>query len=425
MEDVANTEPPTTIVKGARRIRWWGWLLLTVFFLNVLAAVTCLGGLYLLAYLPEQYAEQPSSPYWAGSNVNHLAFQDDKAFKSAQNRLRNRAFQESGKADPVPRLLLADLFEMTGKQNAAIYFYRETLKITEANWYNQIVMEALSRPAHEKLALLYYERGDTLASLGEINALGELPENAENPYLLSVLRDRLEQPARADFRLELARELRNIYKLKLAHREAQEAIRLSQTPSLRYQAIGFLRAEMPAHHREFTPMTRYYLMAGNVQAGEDNMEAAISFYEKAIRENPDFEWSYNSLAIIYRHLEKYAEARKAARKAIALNPDFYHPYLTLGDISLDRENFAEAIRHFQAGQSILHQLPEDEAPEQRINLENQLAFAFERSKDYSAAFKHYTRALNLAQEDEAAYTADYDYAREGLSRVWKALGRKK
>lgn len=424
MEDVATTESATTAVRNTRRIRWWGWLLLTVFALNALLAVGCLGGVYLLAYLPEQYAEQPASPYWAQNNVNQLAFQDDKAFLSAQNRLRNLAFQKSGATDPVPRLLLGDLFEMTGKQKAATYFYRETLGITEANWYNCIVMTALSSHAHEKLALLYYEQGDEQASLREIRALGDLTETAENPYLLHVLQDRLEYPDRADFRLELARELRNIYKLKLAHREAKEAIRLSRTPSLRYEATGFLQAEIPVHHREFTPMTRYYLMAGNVQASADNMKAAVSFYKKAIQENPNFEWSYNSLAIIYRHLQKYPEARKAASMAIALNPDFYHPYLTLGDISLDRENFAEAIHHFQAGQSILKRLPENEAPGQRINLENQLAFAFESTQDYPAAISHYTRALYLAQADETAYDDDYNYAREGLGRVRKALGRK-
>lgn len=370
-------------------------------------------------YLPDHAAQDPFSQRWASLNVERYNFQTPQDFKAAQAQLINTALHAKSQPTAVPTLLLADLLNTLGRHQAAIFFYRKAIELSESDWFHYQRMTSLSAQAHEKLALLYYEQGDTSASLAEIKTLPELEETANNPGLLSALQNCLEFPERADFHWVLARELKLIYKLPQAQAEAEKAMRNSPSTPLKFQVKAFQKAEMPLKPEKLSAMARYYMIAGDTQAFMDNYEGARVYYQKVIHEAPDFEWGYNALANMLRHLKKYPQANQAAGKAIALNPNFYHSYFTQGDILLDQDHYQEAITSFRAGLDLLDQAPTEEGDVHRANVENQLGFAFEGLHQYSQAAQHYHRALVTAQQNESNEETDYTYAQQGLIRLAK------
>lgn len=420
METTENIQPeiPATILPK-RGLPLWGWLLILGFGLNLALSAGCVLFGFLFYYLPGQYAEAPLKAEWATLNVNRLAFQSQKDFKTAQDRLLASLLSEKEERGPLPRLLLADLFDMMGKRDAAIFFYRDTLAIAEANWFTRLAMNPLANHAHEKLALLYYENNDRVASLSEIKAMGDLDENAENPALLLALQNSLEEPNRADFHLALARLLRSELRLKQARSEVEAATRIGGSAGLQFQTVVFQRMEIPVNGANLPPLGRYYLMAGNTLAYEENYNEAAIFYQKAIHESPDVEWAYSALAVAFHEMKLDRQAYVAVKKAIALNPNAYAPHLTLGSIALDGSRFQEAISHLRTGQALMAKMPLETVQTEIPAVENQLGYAFENLKNYREAAHHYTQALATAQQDESGYEGDYEYARKRLAEVAK------
>jgi tetratricopeptide (TPR) repeat protein len=393
------------------------WLLTAGVFLSLLLPVSVLAIGMGEGNHPNQLPQEAFSQRWTTLNVGRYDFRTLRDFKTAKTQLINDALHLKNQSSPVPTLLLADLLNTMGHNKAAIFFYRKALELIESDWFPHQGMTALSAQVHEKLALLYYEQGDTLASIAEIKHLPDIEQSANNPDLVSALQNCLEFPERADFHLALARELKFIYKLSQAQDELEKAIRSNPGSHLKFQIRAFQKVEMPLKPVKLSPLARYYMMAGDSRAFIDNFEGARAYYQQVIHEAPDFEWGYNALANMLRKQQKYKQASQAAEKAIALNPDFYHAYFTHGDILLDQDHFKGAIVSFQAGLALLEQSPTEEGAVHRANVENQLGFAFEGLHQYPQASQHYHRALVIAQENESEDEMDYYYAQQGLSRL--------
>ncbi|WP_373533192.1 tetratricopeptide repeat protein [Vampirovibrio sp.] len=369
--------------------------------------------------IPRFYAAEPLTTRWSTINANQFDFQTAKDFEAAQRQLIQSALKSGNPYAPVPTLLLADLFNAMGKNQAAIFFYQKTIEQTTSDWLHQRMLGPLASQAHEKLALLYYEQDNPKASLAEISALSGFEDFVENAYLLSALQNALEAPERADLHWVLARELKSVYKLPQAQLEIQRTLASRPSASLAFQVKAFQRVEMPLGTDKLSALARYYQMAGDSRSVRSDYQGAVSYYQKVTQQAPQFEWGYNALANALRQLKQYPQANRAARQAIALNPHCYHAYFTLGDILLDQDRFQEAIASFQAGQALLEQSPSDDSQMHGANIENQLAFAYEGLGNSAQAVRHYQRAMALAQQGAVDQAVDYDYAQESLARLDK------
>ncbi len=78
-------------------------------------------------------------------------------------------------------------------------------------------------------------------------------------------------------------------------------------------------------------------------------EEAINSYRKAIEINPTFSWSYHKLGEALFQLQKWEEAINAYRKAIEINPTFPWSYHKLGEALIQLKQWEDAViayRHF-------------------------------------------------------------------------------
>jgi tetratricopeptide (TPR) repeat protein len=240
-----------------------------------------------------------------------------------------------------------------------------------------------------------------------------------------ALQDSLENPERGDFHLALGKQLRQELKLSKAREELLQAQNLSQNPNVRLDATHYLQTQMPRFVKELSPLARYYTLAGEFQQYEaEDLWQAANYYQKALQEQPGFEWAYNELAIIYRELKDHKKAGIYAQIAMTLNPDFYNAYLTMGDISLDSEAFEQAITHFKGAQTLIGRWPEQESGGLVANIENQLGFAYESLHNSPEALTHYRLAMKAASlRDDDVAVSDYEYAQESITRVTESQQR--
>ncbi len=393
------------------------WILVAASALILLGVMASCTFFALFVYFPQHYADAQWQEPWVSGNVNLMGFRSAAQFSQAQQTLKTAILSQQESGNPIPRLLLADLFDMMGKTSAAQFFYEDTVRIIESDWLSHQVMESLSSHAYAQLALIYYKQNKPRASLQALQKVEDGHQTIENPTLLEALQDTLEHPDRPEFHLALAREFKQELMLDLAQRELDQATKLGGSPALALETALFQTLEMPKYPENLTPLARYYLQAGNILSHMDNHQDARHFYLKALQESPRFEWTYNALASTHQALGELATARQYAQKALRINPTFYYPHLLLGDMALEQGQYQEAIRHYMQGRQIMSQLPEDIRLRQWINVENQLAFAYEQLRQAHKASDHYLAALNAAQQSEQDFETEYLYAQAGLKRL--------
>lgn len=415
---------PTPEASRPRRYKKWLWVAIGGITLHLSLILGVAGSDYLFNQLPQDSYQAIYDAPWLGLNVRALKFQNVEDFRRAERSLTKLAAQPSNRQNPIPHFLLAELYNTMEQPQRAILEYRKTIQTAQLGWMNSIQYQEYRDNAHAALAILAYEQGKVEQAQQELAQIDKTNENRE-AEVLTAMTDALDEPERGDFHLVLGKAFRKTLKLKMANLELHRAETLSQSPQTRLEAINFLKTQMPKGVEDLTPMARYYgLAARSAQTTDENLPKAASLFKKSLAEDPQFEWGYNELAIIYREMKDYPKATEYANNAISQNVDFYNPYLTLGDIALDQENYKAAIEHFQAAEAILNRLPQEDQQTIVANIENQIGFAYESMNDYPDATQHYQSALNLSSDAGDEADEDYNYAQDGLTRISHAQQRK-
>lgn len=415
IDDIPIDAAPIVPTQGKNPLWIWGVIGAATVYLGVILAGTSLDYMYNV-WPQDSYVRIYEQP-WIGLNVRNLGFQNAADFAQARQVLEKKASNSREKDSLISHYLLAELYNSMNQPQKAMPHYQMVIKNADSSWLKKIKYQQFVDNAHASLAILYYEQGKGTRAEQEINQIAKTDENRD-AQLLATLKDSLEEPERGDFHLLLGKEFRKELKLGMASKELQQAETLSQSPQLRMEAANFIKTQMPQGVKDLSPLARYYgLAARSAQTNDENLPKAATLFQKALQENPKFDWGYNELAIIYREMKDYPKATAYAKDAIAQNPDFYNPYLTLGDIALDQEDYNAAIIHFQAAKAILQHHPLEEQQMVLANIENQVAYAYETLGDTQEAIHHYQSALNLATDIGDTADEDYNYAQDGLARV--------
>jgi len=428
MNTSANETDISPIASEARPQKTSIWLWVVIAILGVHLSVVLISGGWDYVYhiMPRETYQKIYEHPWLEMNVRALKFENPSQFSRAQKLLQQKLALHNNEARVIPHYLLAELYNTLNLPQEAISEYRKTIKGIGKSRLNQLRYREFNDNSHAAMAMLYYEAGHSSQASQELAQISEFPEDTsdgdkedDNPdELLSALKAALEAPERGDFHLRLGQAYGRELRFDMASREGRLAETLSHEPQTRLEASHFLKVEIPQDIGDFSPLARYYgLAARSAQVGDENLPKAAEFFHKALREEPDFDWGYNELAIIYRQLNDYPQAIASAQNAIARNVNFYNPYLTLGDIALDQKQYKNAIQYFQTAKTLLLQSPQPDQESKSASIENQIAYAYEVLKNKPEARKHYRNAATLSQQAGDETDADFYYASNGLKRT--------
>ena len=263
---------------------------------------------YLYNIWPQETYNRIYEKPWLSLNVRNMGFQTPEEFKAASSQLEMEAKRGLEKDTPIPHFLLGELYNNLGQPQKAITHYQAAISKGETDALSAIRYRQFLDNAHAALAIIDYENNKTVTAQLELAQITKTSANRES-NLLKTMQDSLDAPERGDFHLLLGEAFRSELKLAMATREIQKAEQLSESPQLKQEAVNYLKTQMPQGVRDLSPMARYYgLAARSAQTVDENLPKAASLFEKSLKENPKFDWSYNELAIIYRQLKDYPKA---------------------------------------------------------------------------------------------------------------------
>lgn len=402
--------------------RHWVISLVAAGFLTLSGlALTGLALFGVFVWMPAQTYSAMSTPEWEELNVRLMGFTNPKDFEVAEKQLLLRASKEKS---PVSHYLLGSLYQTINRPQEALQQYRTAVTVSKNGWFQETANQYITDDAYAAMALLRYESGQPTIALSDLNHISDLSYQQDYPLLFS-LKNALENPDRADFHFDLAKELRQQLKFPQAQRELDLALRLSTDPATRVRIENYQKSTMPSRIVSLNPYVRYLCLAGNAHGDPDqggSLKQAVAFYEAASEQDPNFELVYQQLASVYKDMGDYNKASSYASIAIRKNPQQYLSYVTLGNIALATEHYEQAITHFTQAQGILATLQDDDHTPLLANVENQLGFSYELLEDGQSALTHYEQAFKLtsASDDE---NQDYAYAQDGIKRA-KALIQK-
>ncbi len=97
---------------------------------------------------------------------------------------------------------------------------------------------------------------------------------------------------------------------------------------------------------------------GNKLLREGKLEEAIASYEKAIKENPRFAWSYQNLGEALEKVGRIEEAIAAFRQAVAINPQSPWSLYKLGVMLSQQGQFQEGVGYLNRALDLKKDVPE-------------------------------------------------------------------
>ncbi len=89
-----------------------------------------------------------------------------------------------------------------------------------------------------------------------------------------------------------------------------------------------------------------YFNLGILEKNQNNPDAAIAAYQKAIELRPSYQQAWNNLGLIHGAAKKYADAEAAFHKAIEINGQYATAWLNLGQLYRDQDRDADALAAF-------------------------------------------------------------------------------
>lgn len=82
---------------------------------------------------------------------------------------------------------------------------------------------------------------------------------------------------------------------------------------------------------------------GLLSLGNNNYEAAVEYYERAIKAGGGSDCNYANLGLAYRKLARFAEAERAFLKALEINPQRVETLANLGHLYLKKKEYEKAL----------------------------------------------------------------------------------
>ncbi len=141
------------------------------------------------------------------------------------------------------------------------------------------------------------------------------------------------------------------------------------------------------------------------------IDEAITHYQKALELDPNFAQAYNNLGLVLAGRGQLGEAIAQYQKALEIQPDYAGAHNNLGVALAIRGQFDEAMPHFRKALEISPDL---------ADAHNNLGIALASRGQIDEAMVHYRKALE-AEPDYAKARNNLDLAQSRREEIRKAL----
>jgi tetratricopeptide (TPR) repeat protein len=134
------------------------------------------------------------------------------------------------------------------------------------------------------------------------------------------------------------------------------------------------------------------------EAKKENCKKAISYYEQALKIDPEFAFAWDNMGICYRRLDNYDKALEAYQKSLEIDPEGLMPLQNIAIVYQYKREYSKAIEAYERLALI-----DKDNPEVYYGIGNIYTNFLQ---DYEKALPFMCKAYNLYIKQKSPYRAD-------------------
>ena len=112
------------------------------------------------------------------------------------------------------------------------------------------------------------------------------------------------------------------------------------------EALSELEDALDKPLRDYT-RSDVLTIIGNCYNELDRFEEALTYHDRAIREDPNNYQAYVNKGIVYRLMGNYDQAATSYAKALELAPEYAELHASMGALAIYRDDYPTAINHLE------------------------------------------------------------------------------
>lgn len=137
---------------------------------------------------------------------------------------------------------------------------------------------------------------------------------------------------------------------------------------------------------------------GLSESKNENFSKAVEYFEKAVKEDPEFAFAWDNLGISYRRLNNFDKAIASYEKSLALDPNGLMPLQNIAIVYQYKKEFVKAIAAYERLAKV-----DANNPEVFYGIGNVYATNL---KEYEKGLHNMCKAYNLYIEQKSPYRTD-------------------
>ncbi|WP_369752446.1 tetratricopeptide repeat protein [Flavobacterium sp. WC2409] len=137
---------------------------------------------------------------------------------------------------------------------------------------------------------------------------------------------------------------------------------------------------------------------GQKESKNENYEKAAQYFEKAVKEDPEFAFAWDNLGISYRQLNNFDKAIESYKKSLELDPNGLMPLQNIAIVYQYKKEYSKAIEAYEKLAKV-----DNNNPEVFYGIGNVYTTNL---KDYEKGLDNMCKAYNLYIDQKSPYRTD-------------------